>query len=130
MTRRTARFAGAAIAAAMALIYLLIGFEVVRVVDDAPVGSDIFGFGVGAALLFAMTAVVMLAVDRRALWLGLAVVQVLVAAMYFAVSVDRHPQFELWGITLRVLQAGLFAALVYLALRTPSVNPRLRGRGA
>lgn len=120
MNRRTLRYAAAGIATAMALIYLLIGFEVVEVVTDQPVGSSIFGFGVGAALLFLVTAAVIVLVDRRVVWAIGAVLQVLIAIMYFAVAPTRDPNFEIWGITLRVLQLGLFGALMYLALHKPT----------
>jgi hypothetical protein len=42
---------------------------------------------------------------------------------YFAVAPSRTPAFEVWGITLRIIQVPLFAALVLLALRTP--EPRV-----
>ena len=119
MRRQTIRYAAAGIAAAMALIYFLIGLEVVQVVVTEPAGSDMFGFGVGAGALFLATAAVIVLVDRRVVWAIAATLQVLIAVMYFAVAPTRDPNFEVWGITLRVLQLGLFAALVYLALHRP-----------
>ena len=116
MSRTTIRYGAAVVATLMATIYVFIGLGVLRVVDDAPVGSDLFGFGIGAASLFGVGAVLLVAFDRRWLWIGGAILQVLVAAMYVAVSVNRDPPFEVWGIALRVLQVPLFAALVYLSL--------------
>ena len=121
MNRQTVRTASAGLAAAMALIYFLIGLEVVQVVTDQPATSDMFGFGVGAGLLFLSTAAVIVLVDRRVVWAIGAVLQLLIAIMYFAVAPMRDPSFEVWGITLRVLQLGLFAALMYLALHRPAV---------
>ncbi len=119
MTRRTIRYGAAAIAIVMAAIYLLIGFEVLRVVNEQPAGTDLFGFGAGAAALFGIGAILLVGLDRRPLWVVGAILQVLVAALYIAVAPSRQPSFEIWGITLRILQVPLFAALVYLALRHP-----------
>lgn len=116
MNRQTIRYGAAVIAVAMALIYFMIGLGLAKVVKDTPAGTDLFGFGVGAGLLFVATAAVILLIDRRVVWAIAAVLQVLIAAMYFAVAPTRDPSFEVWGITLRVLQLGLFAALVYLAM--------------
>jgi hypothetical protein len=52
-------------------------------------------------------------------WALAAILQVLIAVVYFAVAPMRDPSFEMWGIVLRVLQLGLFAALTYLALHRP-----------
>ncbi len=122
MTRRTIRYGAAAIAIVMAAIYLLIGFEVLRVVNEQPAGTDLFGFGAGAAALFGIGAILLVGLDRRPLWVVGAILQVLVAALYVAVAPSRQPSFEVWGITLRILQIPLFAALVYLALRHPSAE--------
>ena len=116
MSRQTIRYAAAGIAAVMALIYFLIGLEVAQVVVEQPAGSDLFGFGMGAGALFLATAAIIVLVDRRVVWAIAAILQVLIAIVYFAVAPTREPSFEVWGITLRVLQLGLFAALIYLAL--------------
>ncbi len=127
MTRRTIRYGGAAIAIAMAAIYVLIGLNVLRVVD-AQGGTDLLGFGAAAAALFGTGAVLLLLLDRRPLWVIGAILQVLVAAMYVAVAPSREPSFEVWGITLRILQIPLFAALVYLALHVPVANTASRAQ--
>ncbi len=122
MTRRTIRYGAAAIATVMAAIYLLIGFKVLRVVAEQPGGAGQLGGGAAAAGLFAIGAVLLVGLDQRPLWVVGAIVQVLVAALYIAVAPSREPNFEIWGITLRVLQIPLFAALVYLALRRPGAE--------
>ncbi len=133
MTRRTSRYGAAAIATVMAAIYLLIGFKVLRVVDEQPGGTDLLGFGAAAAGLFAIGAILLVGLDQRPLWVVGAIVQVLVAALYVAVAPSREPNFEIWGITLRILQIPLFAALVYLALRHPgaetAASPQVRPVG-
>jgi hypothetical protein len=119
MNRQTIRNLAAGIATLMALIYFMIGFHFVQVVRVEPAGSDMFGFGVGAGLLFLATAAVIVLIDRRVVWALAAILQVLIAVVYFAVAPMRDPSFEMWGIVLRVLQLGLFAALTYLALHRP-----------
>jgi len=128
MRRQSIRNAAAAIAAAMAVIYFMIGLGVLQVVAVQPAGTDMFAFGAGAGVLFLATAAVILLVDRRVVWAIAAVLQVLIAIMYFAVAPTRDPSFEIWGVTLRVLQAGLFAALVYLALHAPAPHEARRVR--
>lgn len=115
--RRTIRAVGAALAGTMATIYFLIGLGVFNVVTDKPADASMLGFGASAGAMFLLGAILLLAFDRRWLWVAGAILQVLVAAMYIAVAPDRDPHFEVWGITLRVIQVGLFAALAYLALR-------------
>ena len=126
MGRRQVRYLAAIAAGAMAAIYFLIGLGVLEVVDPASAadtGTDMLGFGASAGAMFLLGAVLLLALDRRFLWVGGAVLQVLVFAMYLVVSQQRTPAFEIWGITLRIIQVPLFAALVYLALHREAGQP-------
>ena len=69
MTRRSIRLAAALLSAGCAIVYLMIGFEVVKVVEAPPAdGSSMLGFGGPAALAFALGAVLLLTVDRRWVW--------------------------------------------------------------
>ena len=119
MQRRAIRYGAAAVSAAIATIYLLIGLGVLTVLS--PTADDpsmaIFGFSAGSAFLIG--ALLLVGFDRRVLWILGAVLQVLVVWGYFAVAPDRTPAFEVWGITLRFIQLPLFAALVWLSLRAP-----------
>lgn len=119
MHRRTVRYAAAASAAVIALIYFLIGLGVLTVVT--PAGDDpsmtFFGFSAGGAFL--LGAVLLTALDRRMLWILGAVLQIFVVWGYVAVAAGRTPAFEFWGIALRIIQVPLFAALVYLVVRPP-----------
>ena len=117
MNRHTIRLGAAALAAAMAVIYFLIGVGVLTVVDGQAGDPSMLGFGASAGALFLVWAILLFEFDRRWLWIVGALLQIFVAAMYVAVSPERTPAFEVWGITLRVIQVPLFAALVYLALR-------------
>ena len=44
--------------------------------------------------------------------------------MYVAVSSTRQPPFEAWGILLKIAQAAILAALVYLAVNAPPAGSR------
>jgi 4-amino-4-deoxy-L-arabinose transferase-like glycosyltransferase len=57
--------------------------------------------------------------DRRWLWVLATVFQLFVYVIYVAASGGRDPHFELWGISLRVIQLPLLAALIYLSWRAP-----------
>jgi hypothetical protein len=117
--RRLARQVGAALAGVMALVYYLVGAGVITVAEAVEGEMDIVVFGVGAGTIFLVGAALLLTVDRRPVWAVGAVLQVLIMAMYLAVSADRTPAFEAWGIGLRLVQVVLLAVLVYLAV-TPS----------
>jgi hypothetical protein len=121
ITRRNVRYAAAALAATMAGIYYLIGLGVLDVggSTDPEAATGMFAFGAMAGTGFLVGAILLAFFDRRILWILGAVLQVLVFAMYIAVSSTREPPFELWGIALRLLQIPLFAALVYLAWHAP-----------
>jgi hypothetical protein len=115
--RWTVRRAAAALCALIATVYVLIGLEVVTVVEESEEAVDILAFGLGAASIFVVGAALLLAVDRRPVWFVGAALQVMIIAMYVSVGAERTPAFEAWGIALRVMQLVLLAALVYLATR-------------
>ena len=118
--RRTIRYLAAAIAAVTAVMYLLIGFGVLHVVDQAtPDAPSLLDFGLMAGAAFALGALLLLTMDRRVLWVLGAILQVGVIVMYVVVGQQRTPAFELWGITIKILQVALLGALLYLALRPP-----------
>jgi hypothetical protein len=115
--RWTLRRAAAALCGVIAAIYVLIGFEVVTVVEETDEPADMVVFGLGAASIFAVGAVLLVTVDRRMVWFAGAALQVMIIAMYVSVGAERTPAFEAWGLTLRVMQLVLLAALVHLATR-------------
>jgi hypothetical protein len=131
--RHTVRLVAAATAAAMATIYYLIGFEVLTVARRGSDDVSILVFGLIAGSGFLLGAILLLAFDRRLLWILGALLQLFVVWGYIAVASERTPAFEVWGITLRIIQVPLFAALVYLALspverRHAPVRPPTRRR--
>ena len=111
-------FAGATLAALTAVMYFLIGLNLVTVVELAPgeASGQVF-FGIPAALAYTLGAVLLIFFRRRLLWILGAVLQVLVIAIYFTVAPDRTPSFEVWGILIRIAQFLLLGVLVYLIFR-------------
>lgn len=124
--RRAIRTAAAAASTAAALLYLGIGFGVLRVVDmTAPDAPDLLPFGLAAGAAFGLGAALLLAFDRRILWILGALLQVAVIVMYVVVAPQRTPPFETWGILIKILQAAILAALVTLIVR-PIAGPAHR----
>jgi hypothetical protein len=123
--RRTVRYAAAAASAATALLYFGIGAGLLKVVDEASAEAPgMFEFGAAAGAAFVVGAILLLAFDHRAMWLAGAVLQVGVIVMYFAIASQRTPAFETWGILIKVLQATILVALVYLVARSPAPSTR------
>jgi hypothetical protein len=66
-------------------------------------------------------AVLLLAFDRRLVWILGAILQIFVIYSYFNFAPQRTPTFEIWGILLRVAEVLIFTALVFLvAVRVPT----------
>jgi len=124
--RRVVRYLAALLSGGAAVVYLLIGFEMIRVVDVNP--SDMpsmLPFGLAAGGAFLLGAVLLLLFDRRLLWILGGLFQVMAIVMYFAVAPQRDPSFEPWGIGLKVIQAMLLVALAWLALRPSQAGRRV-----
>lgn len=109
------RYFAAAVTAVITVIYFMIGFNVVSVLDTS---SDQI-FGIFAGLAYGLGAILLLAFDRRVIWIVGVVFQVFVIFMYFNLASQRSPAFEVWGIVLRVAQFILLIGLVYLSIRSP-----------
>ena len=130
IARRTVRYVAAALSATMAAIYALIGLGVLDVGGSAADKEGLWMFGAMAASAFALGAVLLLATDRRWLWILGVAFQMFVYVMYLVVSERRTPPFEIWGITLRIIQLPLLAALVALVVTPPAGHAVVRpGRG-
>jgi hypothetical protein len=98
----------------MAAIYLAIAVGMLSVGRAETGDLGILGVAGG---VFGGLAVALLVVRRRWLWIGAALLQVPIFAMYLAVAPERDPHYEVWGVTLRVLQVALFVTLVLLGRR-------------
>jgi hypothetical protein len=123
---RALRIAIAGLAAASAVAYLLIGLDVVAVVDAGPNDPSLLWFGIPASVAFLFGAVIMLVSDRTLWWALGAVFQVFTIAAYFDVADRRTPAFEFWGIALRIVQMLILAGLVVLIARYPQPARRVR----
>ncbi len=108
---RAVRYFAALVSVLTAVIYFLIAFNMVSVLDTP--ADQIFGFPAGAAYL--LGALLLVAVNRRPVWILGALLQVFVIYMYFNLASRRSPDFEFWGVILRIPQLMILVALVYLA---------------
>ena len=111
----------AGLSALSAFLYLLIGLNAVTI-ENAIAESEQRSFGLTAAAVFAAGAVIATVWDRRWLWTVGAVGLGLVMMMYFNVAPERDPQFEFWGVLIRVVQVPLLGSLVYLAATKRKVD--------
>jgi len=116
---RALRVITAALATGAAVVYLLIGFGALRVVEVGPSDPSLLGFGLGAAAAFLFGAVVILVSDRMLLWVAGALFQVFTLFAYVGVAPERTPAYAAWGIGLRVIQGLILVALVVLVARYP-----------
>lgn len=105
----TALRVAVAAAAATSVLYLAI-FAGVLSVGRADVG-ELGILGVAGAV-FAAFAALLWWVRHRAVWIGVALFQLPLAAMYVAIAPERDPSFEVWGLTIRALSVVLVVALV------------------
>jgi hypothetical protein len=125
LDRRQVRHVGAFASSAMAVIYFLIGLGVLDIGGSSSGEMvDLAAFGFSAGLAFLVIALLLAATDRRWLWVLAAIFQAWVYVIYFSVSGTREPPFEVWGITLRIIQLVLFSVLVYLSWKAPQPTTR------
>jgi hypothetical protein len=110
------RFAAVALSGVVAVLYLLIGISAIAVVDGQ---TGLVPPILIASGLFAALAVMAVARPSRPLWITGGLLQVLVMLGYFAISAERTPAFEAWGIGVKVLQVLLLAAFLTLLLHRP-----------
>lgn len=122
------RWLATALAAMTAILYFIIATEGVTVVhgDDEP--NVVFLI---AGLLFLAGGLAVVWLDRPLYTWLFAAFDAFVIFAYFQVAVDRTPAYEVWGVTLRIPQVLLLAALLYLAFRrepdTASTSERQSG---
>ena len=112
--RSIAVWLAAGSSALMSFVYLLIGLRVIEVIDPT---EDQPAFGFAAAAFFALLTAVILAVRRPIVWLVAIAVHLFVAFVYVDLATERVPQYETWGVALRVLQLPAVVALAWLLAR-------------
>jgi hypothetical protein len=115
--RRMQRIAAAG-CALVAVGYLLTGTGLIAVTADQPPGA--IPPLLIAAALFGALALGSLRGARRGLWIAGAALQMLVIAGYVAVAAERTPPYEVWGVTLKVLQVALLVVFGWLVIRRES----------
>jgi hypothetical protein len=115
LVRRAAKPFAVGLTTLIAVIYLLIGLQVLTVLDNP---DDQTAFALIAAAAFAVGAGILAWIDSKIVFgLGAAGVAFVIFT-YFSLATERSPQFETWGIVLRVIQALLFVTLAYLTIRS------------
>jgi hypothetical protein len=115
--------AGASIAAGG--IYLLIGLGVLSV-GSTRTGEavDLLAFGVVMASVSIVVGVLLAMAHSQAFWIAIAAAEALLIVGYLAVASVREPPVELWGLTIKALQAVVLAAAVVLAVRERRTTAR------
>lgn len=109
------RYVAILASAAAAVLYVLIGLQVVSIGQAASGGTpDLLGFGLAAGAFFGGLAILMLFVQGRLVWIPVAIADLAVIVAYFAMANLRDPQFELWGLAVKAAQLVMLAALGYL----------------
>ena len=128
--RAPLRFLAAAAAAIAAFLYLLIGFEVVYI-GESTTGEDpgLLGFGLSAGITFALIALLLVLVDRRAVWIAAGLLSALVFIAYFAMGSIREPSYEAWGLLIKAMQAVVVLVTGYLLLRASRATEPMRPAG-
>ena len=127
MAKGVARVVGVCSAVAVAVLHVLIGLGVLVITDGGGVGEDLRVFGLTAGAGFAVAAVVVARARRRLVHALVGAFVPPVMIMYFVMADVRHPHFEVWGVTIQVLQAVLLVALVVLVVH-PATPPGRRSR--
>jgi hypothetical protein len=123
MSIRTVRAVAIAAAAITAVLYVLIGFEVLNVGTAKSGTNDILSFGLLMGAVYGVIAVMLALASWRWLLAAIAVLDALVIVGYFAAAGVREPPFELWGLLVKAAQAVLLVALGYLLVRAGSGAP-------
>lgn len=131
LSRQQVRHIGAVASAAMATLYYLIGLGVLYI-GGSNNGEmvDLAVFGGGAGTAFLILAVLLAFTDRRWVWILATLFQLFVYFVYVVASRGREPPFEIWGITLRILQLPVLAALIYLSVKAPGSRDAVAREGA
>jgi hypothetical protein len=107
-----------------AALYALIGLGVLSISESTGGGtSDLFGFGAMMVGVFAVTAALLMRFRSPVLWVAVAVLQLIVLVGYAAFAGYRIPAFEPWGLLIKLDQAILLVASLYLVIRGRHARP-------
>ncbi|HET7646320.1 MAG TPA: hypothetical protein VFM03_07520 [Candidatus Limnocylindria bacterium] len=123
MTSTIVRRFAAAVAVAIAALYLLIGLGVLDIGTTASGETpELFDFGVALAGLFLAMGLMVLLLARRVVWAAIGITDLLIIAGYFLLGDIRHPSFELWGLLIKALQGVFLVTLAILVMRPRSAD--------
>lgn len=123
MSSTIVRRAAAALAVAIAALYVLIGLQVLHIGTTASGETpELLDFGLAVGGTYLVIGAVVLLEHRRWIWMLAAVIDVLVIAGYFVLADIRHPSFEVWGLLIKALQGILLVALAILVIRPRSAD--------
>jgi hypothetical protein len=115
-------------------IYLLIGTGVVSVGRSTQEATtDLFAFGALMAIVSLAVAIALWLVPwSRVVLIGVALVELIALIGYVAAAGLREPPFDLWGVLIKLFQATVLVAAVYLFAERDrwSRNGRDLDRGA
>jgi hypothetical protein len=107
--------------AACAVVYLAIGLGLIY--EQPEKGVRLWAFGFSAALAFALGVVLLLSSPGRRVLIGGVAFMALAIVAYLAVSPNRNPSFEIWGISLKIAQVAILVALLGLLARDRTSAP-------
>ncbi len=115
--KRAALYFAALMVVVSAVLYLLMGLDVLHYGDVQELwGRD--GRLIAAGAVFLLGTILLLTSSRRIVYILGAVLQVVCLVGYFLIAPDRTPSYEEWGIAIKVVQALALVALAYLAIRS------------
>lgn len=116
----------AAVAAlAAAALYFLIAAGVLDI-GKSTNGQDpgLFEFGMLMGGIFVVVAAVLLRSRSRLLWIGIAVLQVIVLVGYVLAAQIRIPAFEVWGLVIKACQLVVLAGVGAMLLDRSATRVR------
>jgi hypothetical protein len=103
-----------ALCAACATVYFAIGLGLIY--EQPEKGVRLWTFGYSTSIVFAIGIALLLFKPGRLVWMLGSAFMVLAIVAYVAVSPSRDPHFEIWGISLKVAQVAILAALLGLLI--------------
>ena len=114
-TRTELRRLAIATSALTAVLYLLVGFELLYI-GESTSGEDpgLMGFGLVMSGTFAVATVLLALLQWRWVWIAVAVLNAVVIVGYFALAGERTPPFEWPGLLVKAVQLVTLLATAML----------------
>jgi len=131
-TPAVARVVAALASLGAGAIYLLIGTNVVSVGRSTQEATtDLFAFGAFMAVVSLAVAIALWLVPwSRVALIGVAIVELVALIGYVAAAGLREPPFDVWGVLIKILQATVLVATVYLFSERDRWTNAVPGRAA